>query len=206
MRSIVWDENKPEEAVQAVLSEFDRGKPVIVPTDTVYGLAAPISDVPAIRSIFRMKERPPDMTLPVATGCFKHVDMVSIPTKEMMCVLRRDLPGPYTFILPAVHDLPDEVVRQGTVAFRIPEHPFFSMICDMSGPIALTSANIHGMDTIRSLEEADRQLGSEDLLMLIDDGGIAGEPSEIVDLTKGVPIVLRKGKVNIDENMRGHDG
>ncbi len=42
--------------------------------------------------------------------------------------------------------------------------------------------------------------------MLIDDGGIAKEPSEIVDLTKDVPIVLRKGKVNIDENMRGHDG
>lgn len=206
LRPISFNESKLETILEEVLKEFSLGEPVILPTDTLYGLASPLSRPVSVRRIFHIKKRPEEMTLPVALGSLEQVHEVAHITDKVEDHIKRYLPGPYTFVLKAKNGMPGEVIRNGTVAVRVPDHPIYKMICSRVGPLALTSANIHGREPVLTLEDADEQLKGFDLLFVEDRKRIDGHPSEIVDLTNGVPILLRKGNVNIEENMRGQHG
>ncbi len=195
-----------EDILGSIRDEFDRGIPVIVPTDTVYGITAPIEDIGLLNEIFSMKKRPEEMKLPVAVGSLEMIEMVARPDMGMMEILKENLPGPVTFIVPADRGLPGQVVQEGKVAIRIPEHPIFHSICEKFGPVALTSANVHGKGPVMGEEDLEGQMGRSDLLMIEDISSISSEPSEMIDITEYPPILLRKGKVNIFDRMRGHNG
>ena len=206
VRSIKWERGALIGILGSIKDEFDRGSPVIVPTDTVYGIIGPIDDIGILNEIFLMKERPDKMTLPVAVGSLDMIEMVARPDMGMMDILKENLPGPVTLIVPAVKGLPDHIVQEGKVAVRIPEHPMFHSLCEKFGPVALTSANIHGRGPILGKEDLEEQMGRYDLLMIEDPLSISSESSEMIDISEDTPMLLRKGKVNIFDRMRGHNG
>ena len=200
-----FDRKDPEKAMIELIREFDKGHPVILPTETLYGIGAPISNDAAVQRIFDLKERPRELTLPVAVGNLPMVDDIAVIHRWQKHTLRDHLPGPTTFILQA-KDLSDpSIVRNGTVAVRVPRHPIFIQLCSKVGPLALTSANIHSGPEILKAELIDEQFKGE-VLVIEDDASLVGRGSTIIDLTEEVPTILREGNLNKDELMGGNHG
>lgn len=191
MKALDFNVAKMDYLISEIIMEFDKGRPVIIPTDTLYGLACPISNHYCLEKIFELKSRPYDMTLPVSVGDIKSITIVAVPDGRIMEYIEGKLPGPYTFLINARPDLPEMITREGKVAVRIPDHPLFRPLCEKAGPLALTSANIHGEDPVGSFEDAREQFGEKGLLMIIDEGNVSGLRSEIVDLTEVEPMLIR---------------
>ncbi|MDG6225772.1 MAG: L-threonylcarbamoyladenylate synthase [Candidatus Thermoplasmatota archaeon] len=195
MTVIRWDATDPDRVLDAVLKEYSAGRPVVVPTDTLYGLSAPISNPDALMYIFQVKGRPLDMTLPVAVG-----DLSALEELAHLELWKRDhvhsrLPGPYTFILRSRSPLDRLVSRNNTVAVRIPAHPLFRVLCSKVGPLALTSANPHGECDLTRADDIDSMFGG-DLLVIEDDRSLSGAASAMLDLTGDRPLLLRPGKTD----------
>jgi len=196
----------PEDTLRKIREEFGKGSPVILPTDTVYGLAAPLNRPDAISMIFDLKERPEGMTLPVAVASVDAMKEVACVDDQASRYIGERLPGPFTFVLESRIDENPYVVRSGTVAVRVVDHPLFPPLCRDVGPMALTSANVHGRDPVMSAQEAEYFFERTDLLMVIDGSRLTGIPSTVIDLTGNVQRTLREGKVNMENGMGGNDG
>jgi L-threonylcarbamoyladenylate synthase len=194
-----------EKVIEAVIAEFGAGKPVVLPTETLYGIGAPVENNRALERIFELKRRPKELTLPVAVGNLPMVDDIAIIHRWQKNSLRDGLPGPVTFVLEAKDITDPLIVRNGTIGVRIPRHPIYIPLCSRTGPLGLTSANIHGGPEIHLADDIDRQFNG-DLLVVEDDLSIGGQGSTVIDLTEEIPIVLREGNLNIDEFMGGQHG
>ncbi len=128
VRTLEWDLVNPDPVVEEIISEFAMGRPVIIPTDTLYGLACPISNQKALKRIFDLKSRPKGVTLPIAVGEVGAIHNVALPDRSSIGYMMERLPGPYSFILPGNPSLPSSVTRHGSVAVRIPDHPLFPIL------------------------------------------------------------------------------
>jgi L-threonylcarbamoyladenylate synthase len=202
---IRYRDEDQEQVIETVIVEFEAGKPVVLPTETLYGIGAPVSNSKAVERIFELKQRPHDLTLPIAVGNLPMVDDIAVIHRWQKNSLRDGLPGPVTFILEAKGITDPLLVRNGTIGVRVPRHPLFIPLCTKVGPLGLTSANIHGGPEIHLAEDIDQQFKGE-LLVVKDDRAIGGKGSTVIDLTEEIPTVLREGNLNIDEFMGGQYG
>ena len=189
------DEGVVERAAKSLLS----GGLVVLPTETVYGLAALASDPDATRALFARKGRGADV--PVAVLCADAEQAMALT--ETAPPLARELaathwPGPLTMVLPRRVGLGWALGEPtGTIGVRCPDHDLVRALAARVGPLATTSANRHGLPTpVSATDAADQLLGPVDLV--IDGGALTGTPSTVVDLTGEVPRVLRQGAVDID--------
>lgn len=185
-----------ERAAKALLG----GGLVVLPTETVYGLAALASDPAATRALFARKGRGADV--PVAVLCADAgqalalaADDVPAPAAELAAA---HWPGPLTMVLRRRPGLGWALGEPtDTIGLRCPAHDLVRALAARVGPLATTSANRHGMPTPSSASEAAAQLlGEVDLVL--DGGMLSGTPSTVVDLTGPEPRVLRQGPVHID--------
>ncbi|MBN1538814.1 MAG: threonylcarbamoyl-AMP synthase [Candidatus Thermoplasmatota archaeon] len=206
MSIVKWAPEHQDLLLDRVQEEFSGGKPVVLPTDTLYGLAAPLSSTKTIREIFSIKKRPLEHTLPLALGDISMIDEVALISGWQKDLMRRGLPGPVTFIVEMKGRMTELVSREGTIAVRVPAHPIFHPLTLRSGPLALTSANLHGSTDLLTAEGIDMQFNG-DLLVIEDDISITGTASAIVDLTHGAASVIREGNLNMKEFMgEAHGG
>lgn len=205
MSILHFDRRDPEKVIPELTEEFEKGLPVVMPTETLYGIGAPISNNSAVRKIFDLKARPMDLTLPVAVGNLPMVDDIAVIHRWQKNTLREHLPGPVSFVLHARNIADPFFVRNGNVAVRVPRHPLFIPLCSRTGPLVLTSANVHGSSDILKAERIDEQFGGE-ILVIEDDRSLSGKGSTIIDLTDEIPAILREGNLNIYELMGGDHG
>ncbi|MGA1793147.1 MAG: L-threonylcarbamoyladenylate synthase [Thermoplasmatota archaeon] len=205
MTVVKWDASDADIVLERIEEEFSKDLPVIIPTDTIYGLAAPVGNIRCLEAIYELKQRPPEMTLPVAVGNLPMVDDIAVIKRWQKDPIRRGLPGALTIILEVKADLPALVVRDGTIAVRVPRHPIFIPLTSRVGPVGLTSANRHGDGNILNAEEIDRQFEGN-LLVVEDDKALSGRASAIIDLTNETASILREGNLNMDELMGGEHG
>ncbi|MGA1865955.1 MAG: L-threonylcarbamoyladenylate synthase [Thermoplasmatota archaeon] len=195
-----WDPEHIDLLLDRVQGEFTGKKPVVLPTDTLYGLAAPISSIKAMKEIFRIKNRPFENTLPLALGNISMIDEIALIRGWQKDILSRGLPGPVTFIVEMKGSMMDLISRGDTLAVRVPDHPIFHPVTERFGPVALTSANLHGSKDLMTAKEIDLQFNG-DLLVIEDDISITGTASAIIDLTHDVASVIREGNLNMQEFM-----
>lgn len=196
-------EDKPNEAaIKKVVDVLRDGGLVIYPTDTVYGLGCDITNSRALEKLAKIK----DVKLEKANFSFvcsslsNLSDYVKQIDTSTFKILKRALPGPYTFILPGNNDLPKEFRKKKTVGIRVPDNNIAIQIVEMLGnPIVSTS--IHDDDEVIEYS-TDPELIFEkwqNKVDLIIDGGYGENvASTIIDLTGHEPIVVREGKGNID--------
>jgi tRNA threonylcarbamoyl adenosine modification protein (Sua5/YciO/YrdC/YwlC family) len=159
------------------------GGVVVMPTDTVYGMTCGITHHEAIRRIYKLKDMDPKKPLSILVGDMSMVGRyargVSTPAFRL---LKRVLPGPYTFIFQASPEVPKIMLRKRrTVGIRMPDNP-----------IALAL-----QDFVNDPEELDASLG-RDVEMVIDGGILLPVPSTVVDLSGSDPVLLREGKGDVD--------
>lgn len=196
-------EDKPNEAAIAkVVKVLKEGGLVIYPTDTVYGLGCDITNTKALERIAKIK----GIKLEKANFSFICNDLSNISDYVRQIdtttfkILKRALPGPYTFILPGNNNLPKEFKKKTTVGIRVPDNAIALEIVKLLGnPIVSTS--IHDDDDVIEYT-TDPELIFEkwqNLVDLVIDGGYGGNVgSTIIDLSGDEPVVVREGKGSLD--------
>jgi L-threonylcarbamoyladenylate synthase len=181
------DERLVEEAVEAI----GEGRPVVLPTDTVYGLC---SSPLAPESLSRLKGRGREQPIALLAS---DVDILLELVPELPeAVLRTLLPGRLTLILPNPRRRFPLLAgtRPDTIGVRVPElHGATQRIVTRTGAVAATSANLHGGPDPRRLEEIPEEIRAA--AVVIDGGELPGVPSTIVELTGPEPKILREGAV-----------
>jgi L-threonylcarbamoyladenylate synthase len=187
-----------EKQIELAIVILRRGGVVVFPTDTVYGIGANPFIEQAVVEIYRTKQRPHHLALPLLLGDSSELELVSDAIPDAAWRLaQRFLPGGLTLILNKASGVPSTVAPRNTVAVRIPNHPIpIALIRGLGTPLIGTSANLWGEPSPVTFEEAQRQLGGR--VELIIDGGRCplGIESTVVDVTDRVPRIVRQGAVS----------
>lgn len=189
------------EAVERAAAALRDGELVVLPTDTVYGLAADAFSLDGTARVFRAKERDRSVPLPVLLRSPKQLPGIAPDVPEVAERLMAAFwPGALTIVVPAEDRLQWDLGKnRGTVAVRMPLDEVALEVIRGVGPLAVTSANTSGQPPATTAEEAKEQLGASVHLYLDDGPRTGGLASTIVDLTRREPHVLRVGA--IDESL-----
>ena len=188
-------------AVDAILD----GKLIVLPTDTVYGIAADAFKPDAVQRLLDAKGRGRDMPPPVLISAVETIDALATSVGETgRALCERFWPGALTVICHAQSSLMwDLGETRGTVALRVPDHEQTRELLSRTGPLAVSSANISGKPAATDVYDAERQLG-DSVAVYLDGGSVAADaatalPSTIVDLTGDVPRVVRLGAISLEQ-------
>ena len=181
--------------IDEVVAALLRGDVVVIPTDTVYGLAARAEDPAAVRRIFDLKSRHRDKAVQVLIPDAHWLDRLGRPSEYARRLAAAFWPGPLTIVLPASPDAPPAAVSEGTIGLRVPDHPVCLDILSRVGPLVASSANRSGEPTPAGVE-AIRSLFGEGVAAYVDAGDIAGHASTVVHLSSGEPVIVREGAVS----------
>ncbi|SEM13581.1 tRNA threonylcarbamoyl adenosine modification protein, Sua5/YciO/YrdC/YwlC family [Aquimarina amphilecti] len=198
----LYNENPNPREVQKVVDSLRSGGLVIYPTDTVYGLGCDITNNRALERIAKIK----GVKLAKANFSFICSDLSNLSDyvkqidNSTFKLLKRTLPGPYTYILPGSNNLPTVFKKKRTVGIRVPDNNICKAIVENLGnPIVSTS--IYDEDEVIEYT-TDPELILEKWDNLVDvviDGGYGGNlASTVIDLTSGEPVLVREGKGAID--------
>ncbi|MFD6139039.1 L-threonylcarbamoyladenylate synthase [Promicromonospora sp. NPDC060271] len=187
-------------AIDEAVNAISRGALVVLPTDTVYGIAADAFDEAAVAALLAAKGRGRQMPPPVLVGEVATLDGLAIDVPDdARKLVEAFWPGGFTIILRAQPSLQwDLGDTGGTVALRMPDHPAALALLKRTGPLAVSSANKSGSPAAQDVADAERQLGGSVAVYL--DGGEApgGVASTIVDATGPTLRVVREGAVSLD--------
>ena len=198
----IYEENPNPKEIKKVVAILKKGGLIIYPTDTVYGLGCDITNTKALEKIARIK----GVKLNKANFSFICHDLSNISdyVKQIdtttFKILKRALPGPYTFVLAGSKSLPKAFKNKKTVGIRVPNNTIaLDIVRELGNPIVSTS--IYDEDEIIEYT-TDPELILEkwnNLVDLVIDGGYGdNEPSTIIDFSEGEPFVLREGKGSLD--------
>jgi tRNA threonylcarbamoyl adenosine modification protein (Sua5/YciO/YrdC/YwlC family) len=198
----IYEENPNPKEITKVVQVLRKGGLVIYPTDTVYGLGCDITNSRALEKIARIK----GIKLAKANWSFICADLSNLSDYARQIdtatfkILKRALPGPYTFILPGNNNLPKDFKKKKTVGIRVPHNNIAkAMVLGLGNPIVSTS--IRDDDDVLEYT-TDPELIYEkwdNLVDIVIDGGYGGNvASTIIDLSSGFPEVIREGKGDID--------
>lgn len=189
-----------ESAIEAASLAIQRGHLVVLPTDTVYGVAADAFDPAAVSSLLAAKGRGREMPPPVLVSAVSTIDALAVNIPSYARALVEEFwPGPLTLVCHQQASLQwDLGDTRGTVAVRMPNHDIALEILERTGPLAVSSANRTGMPAATDAEQAMEMLGEE--VAVIVDGGASpgGEASTIVDATGPQGRVLRRGALSLE--------
>jgi L-threonylcarbamoyladenylate synthase len=184
--------------VDKVVAAVRAGKPVVLPTDTVYGLCADAYREEPVRRLYRLKQRPETMpTALLAAELEAILDAVPELLGRAAVLARALLPGPYTLVLPN----PGRRFRWVTgttpdaIGIRVPElAPAARAVLERVGVVAATSANLHGGPDPATVAAVPPEI-LHSAGAVLDVGPLPGTPSTVVDLRSREPQVLREGAV-----------
>lgn len=188
-----------DKAVAAALATLRRGEPVGVPTDTVYGLAAQAGDAGAIQQLFALKERPSDRSIAVLVADLADAESLVTLTAQARRLAERFWPGPLTIVAPRRPAAPPHLGTGTTIGVRLPDDDIMRAIAG-PGPLAVTSANLHGGPTPSTARRVAELFPT--LSLVLDGGPRPGASSTVVDTTGSTPAVLREGPVTPQQIMK----
>jgi tRNA threonylcarbamoyl adenosine modification protein (Sua5/YciO/YrdC/YwlC family) len=198
----LYEENPNEKQVQEIVKVLRNGGLVIYPTDTVYGLGCDINNNKALDRVAHIK----GVKLEKANFSFvceslsnlsDYVKQIDSATFKM---LKRALPGPYTFILEGNNNLPSVFKKKKTVGIRVPDNNIVrALVRELGNPIISTS--IYDEDEVIEYTTDPELIFEkwENLVDVVIDGGYGGNvASTVIDLTQGEPLLIREGKGNLE--------
>ncbi|WP_047245543.1 L-threonylcarbamoyladenylate synthase [Maribacter thermophilus] len=194
----IYEENPSPKEIGKVVQVLRKGGLVIYPTDTVYGLGCDITNSRALEKIARIK----GVKLAKANWSFVCADLSNLSDYVRQIdtatfkILKRALPGPYTFILPGNNNLPKDFKKKKTVGIRVPDNTISKALVEgLGNPIVSTS--IRDEDDVLEYTTDPELIYEkwENLVDIVIDGGYGDNvASTVIDLSSGQPEVLREGK------------
>ena len=202
MKTELLSANDPE-TIKNALKVLRAGGLVAFPTDTVYGVGALVFDEKAVESIYAAKERPVEKAIPVLIGDAEDLTKVAEQVPSLASKLvARFWPGPLTVLVPKKPSIPQVVSATSTVGVRVPDHEVARALLRLTGPMAVTSANISSQPSPTTAEDVEAQLGGR-IAMIIDGGNTPGGiPSTLVDCTGSEIQILREGPLTMEQLLK----
>ena len=198
----LYEDNPNPKEVKRVVEVLRKGGLVIYPTDTVYGLGCDITNTKALEKIARIK----GVKLAKANWSFICADLSNLSDYVRQIdtatfkILKRALPGPYTFILPGNNNLPKDFKKKKTVGIRVPDNNIArELVLALGNPIVSTSIRDED-DLLEYTTDPELILEKWDNLVdIVIDGGYGGNvASTIIDVSEAYPEVIREGKGSLD--------
>ena len=198
----IYEENPNPKDIKKVVDVLRNGGLVIYPTDTVYGLGCDIRNTSALEKIAQIK----GVKLEKANFSFICEDLSNLSDyvkqidTQTFKILKRSLPGPYTFILPGNSNLPNVFKKRKTVGIRVPNNNIcLALVKELGNPIVSTSIRDED-EVIEYTTDPELILEKWDKLVdVVIDGGYGDNiPSTVIDLTDSTPEVVRIGKGSVD--------
>jgi len=194
----LYDENPSEREIKRIVEVLKNDGVIIYPTDTVYGLGCDITSNRALERVAQLR----GVKLAKANFSFicedlsnlsDYVRQIDTPTFKL---LKRALPGPYTFILPGNNNLPTVFKKKRTVGIRVPDNNIARAIVKHLGNPIISTSIYDEDDVIEYTTDPELILEKWDKLVdVVVDGGYGGNiPSTVIDLTSGEAVLIREGK------------
>ncbi|QMU65204.1 MAG: threonylcarbamoyl-AMP synthase [Flavobacteriaceae bacterium] len=198
----IYNENPNQKEINKVVKVLQNGGLVIYPTDTVYGLGCDITNIRALEKIAKIKGVKLDKAnFSFVCNDLSHLsDYVKQINTSTYKILKRALPGPYTFVLPGSNSLPKIFKKRKTVGIRVPDNNIArALVVALGNPIVSTS--IHDEDDVLEYT-TDPELIYEKWNTIVDiviDGGYGdNQASTVIDLTDNDPKIIREGKGGLE--------
>ena len=182
-------------AVEEAVAALRAGLPVVLPTDTVYGLCASAHNSVAVARINALKKRPSQSIAIVAASTEALIECVPELRFGWKTLLEELLPGAYTFVLPNPKRRMPRLSpgREETIGVRVPELPELSRkVLEQFGVVAASSANHHGEPDPRTVEQIPEEIRAA-VGAVVDAGELPGTPSTVIDFSGPEPVVRRVG-------------
>lgn len=193
----LYNENPNPREIEKVVSVLREGGIVIYPTDTLYGMGCDALNVRAVEKICNMKGiNPQKSNLSIICNDLSDISeyaKVSTPTFKLM---KRNLPGPFTFILPTTSSLPKIYKNKKTVGIRVPDNNIIrEIVAQLGNPVLSTSVKDEEEEIEYSVNPELIHEKWGHIAEIVIDGGIGGtEASTVVDCTSLEPEIVRQGK------------
>ena len=183
-------------------SALKKGKIIVYPTDTVWGIGCDPFDQESVNNLFNIKGKK-ENGVSILVNNVNLISEYCITNKTQKDIIEKLFPGPVTAILKSKVEFAKGVTRNGNIAIRIPKNNT-SVSLAKKNPIITTSANIHGENIAKNLNEAKKIFGNS--CIYLDGEKPSGVESTIIDLTKDTPKIVRIGALygSTLENIIGH--
>ncbi len=187
-------DNPDQRCVDIAVDKLQKGGIISYPTDTVYGMGTSITNVRAIEQINRIKRIVNKKLLSLICKDLKDIAQYAYVSNQAYKIMRRCLPGPYTFILPATSQTPKRLShKRRTVGIRIPDNTLCqTLVHTLGSPLINTSVPAGPDEILNDPYEIERRIGN-DLDLILNGGILISAPSTVVDLTDHAPQILREG-------------
>lgn len=187
--------NPSHRTIMEAVQILKRGGIIAYPTDTLYGIGCDIYNKSAIERVYQIKRMPRYKPLSFICADLKDISRYAQVSNSAYKIMKRLIPGPYTFILRATRMVPKIMLtKRRTVGIRVPDNEIcLLLVRELGNPIINTSASLSEDEVYSSPVDIDRKLGSS-LDLVLDGGILISEPSSMIDLTEEIPKVIREGK------------
>jgi tRNA threonylcarbamoyl adenosine modification protein (Sua5/YciO/YrdC/YwlC family) len=186
--------------IEQVVKLLKNGAIVCYPTDTGYGIGCDLFNQKAIKQLVQLKKRPKDKPFSFMCSDLTDISHYAHVSNTAYRLLKKNLPGPYTFVLPGTKLVPKIMAtKQKTVGIRVPGHPISKLLIETLGnPIVNTSVQLEDEETrLAEPFEIEQYLGKR-IELIVDGGPIYPDPSSVIDLTSDTPEILRVGKGDVN--------
>jgi len=192
-------DNPQPRLIRQTAEKLRSGAVICYPTDTVYGIGCDIFNQKAIKKIYQIKKRPKDKPFSFMCSDLKNVSDYGYVSNQAYRIMRKALPGPFTFVLSATKIVPKIMItKQKTVGIRVPDNNIcLALIEELGNPIVTTSAiPDEDGEPLSEAYQFDELLGNM-FDTVIDGGMVYPDPSTVVSFTGDEPEILRQGKGDI---------
>jgi tRNA threonylcarbamoyl adenosine modification protein (Sua5/YciO/YrdC/YwlC family) len=186
--------NPQPRLISQVVDVLKQGGVIAYPTDTIYGIGCDIFNKKGVRKIYQIKQRDPRKPFSFICADLSDVANYAQVSNFAFKIMKRHLPGPFTFVLEATRVVPDLLTtRQKTVGIRIPDTPIaLAIVRELGHPLVTTSVNVAGEEPLHDPTEIEDTLGRT-LDLVVDGGILLGDPSTVISLIDDRIEVLRQG-------------
>lgn len=193
-------ENPQPRLIRQVVECIKDGGVILYPTDTLYGIGCDIMKKRAIERIYQIKQQDKKQPFSFICSDLTHISQYAKVGNMAYRVMKRLLPGPYTFILPGSREVPKMMLtKRKTAGIRVPDHPIVQeIVSELGNPLLSASAILPGQDPLFDASLLHDAFGNM-VDIVIDGGPVPGEPSSIIDLSSDAPEVLREGRGDVSE-------
>ena len=180
--------------INKAVEVLKRGGVIIYPTDTVYGIGCDIFNVEALKRVYAIKQDAGTKLFSFICPNLKNISKYAKVSDYAYRAMKKLLPGPYTFVLPAAHEVPKKLwTKRRTVGIRVPDNNIaLTLTKELGNPIVSTSVTTRKGQILFDPSEIQTIFNSQIDLML-SSGALEGKPSSIVDLSKEEPEIIREG-------------
>ncbi len=186
-------DNPQKRLINKLVKVLDQGGLIIYPTDTFYGIGCDLFNKKSIQQVYQIKRRPLKKPFSFVCADLKDISLYAQVSNYAYRIMKRLLPGPYTFILEGTRLVPKLMLtRRRTVGIRVPKNKIcLDIVKSLGRPIISTSVQLDDPSVIHDTY-------SSFVEVVIDGGVISYEPSTVVSLIDDNPELIRKGKGDIN--------